>query len=109
MSYLLLLLQVTCTFTITVVDSQTGALIPSASVTGKYSTNKSYSNWPLATMNASTGTGTSGSVLGQVAFQATKTLPANQGYSCTFTVSSITKTGYSMDPAMVKNGTLTNL
>jgi hypothetical protein len=85
-------LQYTCKYTITLVDSATGAAIPSAIIYGRWSSKKTVSGWPYDVSSNPTQAN------GSVVVTATKTLSTSGGNGCTFTVTSISKAGYTWDP-----------
>ena len=97
--------QVTCTFTIRVVDGNNPAIgVASAVVDGTWTVNRATNGWPFGQSGTTT-------LNGDVVITATKTLNSGKGLACTFTVNTISASGYSgMDPAtIVRSGTISNL
>lgn len=93
-----LLLQVTCRFNLKLIDSATGLGISTAAIAGSWT---SASGVPaLYTVSGSTSSS------GSITFKATKTVSASAGNACTFTVNTVTKAGYTMDPTSTMAGTL---
>jgi hypothetical protein len=87
----LLSLQVTCKYSISVVDTITGVGVPSATINGQWSSKKRVNGWPYNA--AGTTPGNSGTVV----VVSSKTLQNSGGNGCTFTVNSISKAGYVWD------------
>jgi hypothetical protein len=86
----LLHLQYTCKYAITVVNKATGAVIPSATINGQWSSKKNTNGWPY---KAAATTNNSGYVM----VTATKTLSSGSGNGCTYTVNTISKVGMNLD------------
>jgi hypothetical protein len=89
-------LQYTCKYTITVVNKATGAAIPSATIFGQWTSKLTATNWPYNAQSSPTST------VGSVTITSSKTLSGSSGNGCTYTVTSISKAGYTLDPASMR-------